>query len=559
MLFQLKEDDCVSCLACVRVCPVGAVAVDGAVTGIIEESCIRCGICVPACPHDAIDVSGDFGRALELAATGDALLVLSGEAAVHFYPNTPEQVVNACYQAGFRTVHRGVIGDELVAGAYRELWEDQSWGTMIRSTCPVVVETIRKDYPELVPYLAPVKTPLAAEAAYLRARYSETVPIVYAGVCLSDERGLVDAALSFKELEELLLMRSVDVGKEPRFFERMPEEGRRYLSAAGGLPRSILDGESHTSRRLRKVRGLDRLGAIARAVTVNGLDLGFIDILSCDGCLDHPLLKPKEELFWRRMIAQESEPPRSVHPVVDPSIQLDLQIDFHPIRDGGREPEGDVVGVLDKIGSAQGGKPWDCGACGYDSCWDFANALLRGRATYRQCPPYQELQALRAQRAAALDSLTGLATHKVMQTRIRHEMARSRRSGVPFSVLFADLDRFKQVNDRFGHAAGSNVLVMVARVLERVIRSSDVAARYGGDEFVLILTGTDNEGARRVAEIVRQAVEEAGIERGFPEGLVTISVGVATFDPRTAEAVDVIEHADLALYRAKDAAGNCVA
>src|SRR6185503_16178627 len=135
---------------------------------------------------DAIDAKGDLALALDLAASGDAALILSVEAGVHFHPLLPEQVVNASYRAGFRTVHRGVMGDELVAAEYQRLLKDTDWGTMIRSTCPVVVEKIQRQYPELVPYLAPVKTPIAAEALYLKEMYGPDVPIVYAGVCLTE-------------------------------------------------------------------------------------------------------------------------------------------------------------------------------------------------------------------------------------------------------------------------------------------------------------------------------------------------------------------------------------
>jgi Fe-S-cluster-containing hydrogenase component 2 len=160
--FKVNPDSCVACMACVRVCPADAVAVEGTLVRIVDESCTRCGLCVPACPHDAIEVAGDVPRALELALSGRAALILSVECAVYFYPATPEQVVNACYAAGFRTVHRGVLGDELVAREYLSLWADQGWGTMIRSTCPVIVETVRRQYPELIPYLAPVATPKVA-------------------------------------------------------------------------------------------------------------------------------------------------------------------------------------------------------------------------------------------------------------------------------------------------------------------------------------------------------------------------------------------------------------
>src|SRR6266545_1661438 len=284
-------------MACVRVCPADAVAVEDQQVRIVDDACTRCGLCLPACPHDAIVAVGDVARAYELARGGHAVLILSVESAAYFYPSTPEQVVNACYAAGFRTVHRGVLGDELVAREYLALWADDGWGTLIRSTCPVIVETVRSQYPELIPYLAPVATPIAAEARYLKAIYGAETPIVYAGVCLTEGGSEVDAAVTLSELAGILRRRGVRIEDQPLYYSRIPEERRRYWSTAGGLPLEILMNERHASRRFRKVRGLGQLEAIARAVGVDRIDLGFVDILPCEGCLDHPLLGPKEELF----------------------------------------------------------------------------------------------------------------------------------------------------------------------------------------------------------------------------------------------------------------------
>jgi diguanylate cyclase (GGDEF)-like protein len=547
---------CVSCLACVRVCPAQAIAVDGDDVRIVDESCIRSGACVPACPHDAIDAVGDFTEALTLAARGDAVLVLSVEAEVHFHPHTPEQVVNACYGAGFRTVHRGVLGDELVAEEYRRLFADPGWGTMVRSTCPVVVERIRHDYPELVPYLAPVKTPLAAEAVYVRELYGPSVPIVYAGVCVGEADGDVDALVTFDELAELFMVRGVDVAQQRQYFTRIPEVRQRYVSTAGGLPLPVLKVEPQTSRRFRKVRGLQALDVIAQAVAVDGVDLGFVDILPCEGCLDHPLLGPAHELFRRRRMAEEAEPPRSSIPVVEPEVRVKVGTSFEFSHNGRRPSDEELEDVIDRIGTAPGGVHWDCGACGYADCVTFATALLCGRATYRQCPPCMERRAEEASRQAAVDELTGLSTYRVLQDRLPQEVARSDRTQEPFGLLFLDLDRFKLVNDHHGHEAGNEVLASVGRELTRVVRKTDVAARYGGDEFVLILVGTGTEGVRHVGEVVRESVEAVGRVLGYSEGAVTVSVGAASYNPLTGEPMDALDIADKALYRAKAAGGN---
>ena len=558
MDFRIDPDLCVACLACVRVCPSDAVAVEENKVWIVDEACTRTGLCLPACPHEAITAVGDAARALELAFGRRAILILSVESAAYFYPATPEQVVNACYASGFARVHRGVLGDELVAKEYLELIAEDGWGTLIRSTCPVIVQTIRTHYPELIPYLAPISTPIVAEARYLKAMYGGDTPIVYAGVCLTEGGPDVEAVVTFPELEGIFRRRGIHLQDQPHYFSRIPEERRRYWSTAGGLPIELLMEERQSSRRFRKVRGLAALEGIARAVAVDRIDLGFVDILPCEGCLDHPLLGPPAELFRRREIVGASEPPRATLPVLAHGVEIEMGAAFEISGEGHAEPTEEAVDeVLGRIGLAPNGRPWDCGACGYPTCRLFAAAAARGRTTLRSCPPYLDRQAQAAQQLAAVDALTGLASFRVLRDRLANEVARCNRNGNEFAVLFLDLDNFKQVNDRFGHEAGNEVLRRTARICAEHIRSTDLAGRYGGDEFVVVLVGTGGEGARVVGEKVRAAVQETGEKLGYPAGLVTVSIGVAEYR-RNREDEDVLVAADRALYRAKAAGRNQV-
>jgi diguanylate cyclase (GGDEF)-like protein len=563
VIFAIDAERCVACLACVRVCPTDAIAVTGGepkpLLQVVDEACIRCGDCFAVCPHEAVVVSGEIGRALAIAAQGDGVLILSPESVAHFYPATPEQVINACYAAGFRTVTRGVIGDELVAAEYLRLWQEEGWGTLIRSTDPVVVDTVRTHYPELIPYLAPVTVPAVAEARYLRALHGPGLKIVYAGISLPVNSADLDAAITFGDLDQLFRARGVSPTAQPTFFQRVPEERRRHLSTAGGLPLQLLEEARQSSRRFQKLRGLSALPALARAVAVDRLDLGFVDLLSREGALDHPLSGPQEELFWRRALVASTEPPRSRFPVVDTAVVASIGATFD-IKPRPRQPDDEAIAaVIHQIGLGPNGRPWDCGACGYPTCRRFAEAALLGRATLKQCTPYQERRAEEAQQQAAVDTLTGLSTYRVLRDRLAFEVERSKRSGEGFAVLFLDLDRFKQVNDTYGHEAGNEILRSVAEEIRQAVRASDVAARYGGDEFVVILTRTDLEGGARVAEALRAGIEGVGRRLGYPAGLVTVSVGLAEFDPRQPIDGDLLVTADRALYRAKAAGRNAVA
>ncbi|MEX2211554.1 MAG: GGDEF domain-containing protein [Gaiellaceae bacterium] len=162
------------------------------------------------------------------------------------------------------------------------------------------------------------------------------------------------------------------------------------------------------------------------------------------------------------------------------------------------------------------------------------------------------------ERQALVDGLTGLANRRSAEAALGVEVARAVRFGDPLAVVMADLDNFKVVNDRYGHPAGDAVLREFAAVLEATVREIDEAARWGGEEFCLVLPGTDAAGAAALAERVRVA----GAARTIltPEGAavqVTASFGVAA-NPPYATAEELVAAADAALYEAKRAGKDCV-
>lgn len=168
--------------------------------------------------------------------------------------------------------------------------------------------------------------------------------------------------------------------------------------------------------------------------------------------------------------------------------------------------------------------------------------------------------AVRLKRTEALsvtDDLTQLFNSRYLNLVLRREAKRALRSGRPLSVLFLDLDGFKSVNDNHGHLAGSRALVEAAMVIGGSARETDVASRFGGDEFAMVLPDTDAEGAFAVGERVRERIAAHRFlsADGFNVRL-TASVGVATLPDVGASAEDVVRAADAAMYRVKDRGKN---
>jgi diguanylate cyclase (GGDEF)-like protein len=165
--------------------------------------------------------------------------------------------------------------------------------------------------------------------------------------------------------------------------------------------------------------------------------------------------------------------------------------------------------------------------------------------------------ALALQKAEALsvtDDLTRLYNSRYLNLVLRREAKRASRSGRPLSVLFIDMDGFKSVNDKHGHLAGSKALVEAAAIIRGSARETDVVARFGGDEFSVILPDTGREGAVSVAERVRDRIRAFGFLAS--DGLairLTASIGVATLPDVAGSAEELLRAADTAMYRVKDA------
>jgi len=158
---------------------------------------------------------------------------------------------------------------------------------------------------------------------------------------------------------------------------------------------------------------------------------------------------------------------------------------------------------------------------------------------------YKEIELL-----SVTDGLTGLCNQRHFQHVLKYELRRSERYRHPLSLMMFDIDFFKNYNDTGGHPAGDSALVEIAKVIRRNIRASDVAARYGGDEFCIIMPETDKEAALKKADKIRREVAE--------QQRLTVSIGVASFPDDAGKSQDLLKKADEALYRSKNRGRNLV-
>lgn len=215
-----------------------------------------------------------------------------------------------------------------------------------------------------------------------------------------------------------------------------------------------------------------------------------------------------------------------------------------PLRTGEGEGEAAVTGV---VSVARRGLPFTDGEQEL-----FAYLVRQAGVSIENVGLHQTVE-----RQAVTDELTGLANRRHFQDTLAAEVERARRFDAPVGLVMLDIDNFKRVNDTHGHQTGDAVLREVGRVVRETSREVDTPARYGGEELVMVLPGTDQEGAFTIAERVRREVEAIAVP--LPDGgalYVTASFGVATQPGPSADGRELVEAADAALYEAKAAGKN---
>jgi diguanylate cyclase (GGDEF)-like protein len=582
-LIRVHPQACTGCWRCVHLCPTHAIRTTDGSAEVIAEKCIGCGLCVSGCLNGAFAVRNDGAAVDALLASGRpvvALLATEFVAAMH--PMAPESIEGALEEMGFYAVESTLLGAEVVAMEYEVRHAANTGVPVIRSTCPVVNEWVRRYHPGLVGALAPIVPPYIAQAGIIKSLYPLGTAVVYVSPCyarkdeaLSDEfEGVVDVAIGFDELKRALGRlggaRSCEPsGRRPRVARR--PEPLQEVSLTDGYPRSTLAAHPLADTGVKVVRGIPELDALLAAIEVGEVAPAIIDALNCEGCIDGPTVDSGTSLFAKRNI-EAAHSHRHVRTRVSSREiarhlpRLDLRRTFEPgLSEPPAPPDATLRELLREAGFENDADLLDCRGCGHDTCLEQAAAVYRGDSTWEVCFPL-ERRRLHArmeqlQESATLDALTALWNRRVFADRLKEECARHARYGGALCLLMLDLDGFKSVNDHHGHLCGDSVLTAVADLLRFTLRETDIACRYGGDEFAVILPATSKTDAFAVAEKVR--VEVAGLlveasSNGCAQSLrVCASIGLAAAGPGI-QPLELLEAADRALYQAKAMGRNQV-
>ena len=156
------------------------------------------------------------------------------------------------------------------------------------------------------------------------------------------------------------------------------------------------------------------------------------------------------------------------------------------------------------------------------------------------------------------DGMTGLLNHKFFEKRLKEEIERSERYEQNFSLLFLDLDKFKRINDTYGHQFGDYVLKQTSKIIQKSVRNIDVVSRYGGEEFSVILVNANRLDAQKTAERIRKEIELNEFIDGSIKEKLTISIGIGIYPADANNFNGIISFSDRKMYRAKNDGRNCI-
>lgn len=579
-LIEQRKDDCAECWCCVRCCPVRAIRVAGGRSEIVQEKCIGCGQCVSECGRAGFSVRDDTGAVRDLIrARRPVVALLASEFIAALYPMTVPQVERSLEALGFTSVETTLLGEELVASAYEQLYARSDSAMSIRSTCPVAVDFIRKYHPAFVPALAPLVPPYIAQARLIRSLYPPDVAIVYVSPCYArkDEvrdpefGGAVDMVIDFTELKRLIVEgRSLAPGGSVATPAPSRPSALKEISLTDGFPRQTLISRDLTDCTVSAIRGVADIDRLLTAIAAGETAPQVIDMLNCEGCIDGPAVNPGLSLFAKRNVESAARRAPGTTRVSTRAMLgilpvVDLVRSFTPDPVAVPSISAEAIDATLAEGELTRATALDCGACGWSTCVEHAMAVHSAESTWDLCLPLQRrrLAEHRAQveGGQTLDELTGVWNRRVFGDRLSIELARVVRYGTPLCLALLDLDGFGAVNATFGRETGDRVLREVARRLGESLRTTDVLGRWTGDRFAVALPGINKTEAFVVAEKLRAALHAPVVvadEGGYTQGVtVTASVGVASATATT-DALELFEAADGALLEALCAGGDTV-
>ena len=394
-----QSRECQDCHKCIRECPVKAIRVEDGYARVVPELCIMCGNCVLACPSNAKRVRDDLPTAKALLKSGRKVIAsLAPSFVAQFSGVRPAQLIHALKALGFFAVSETALGAQQVSASVNAQMRGEPKQIWISSACPVVVDFIGKYHSECQPHVFGVLSPLLTHCKILRAHYGDDIATVFIGPCIAKKTEaeqhpeLLDAVLTFEDLdrwfkEEHIRLAEIEETPADRFEPEEAEEGALYPIDGGMVP-GVAGNSGVNSAQFMSFSGISNVEQALKGISEwkPGHNV-FFELTACAGsCVNGPKAARGTSVARRRYdIVHYAKPapeqPRAL------SVGIDRQYVASPIARN-EFTELQLRDALRTVGKYSAEDELNCGGCGYDSCRDFAHALIARNAERMMCATY---------------------------------------------------------------------------------------------------------------------------------------------------------------------------
>lgn len=393
-----ERRECQDCHKCIRECPVKAIRVQDGYARVVPEMCILCGACILACPNQAKQVRDDLSLVKQLLQSGRPVVVSLAPSFVAQFENTdPTRVIAALRRLGFHAVSETALGAQQVSAGVAGLLRADPGHVWISTACPVVVDFVSRYHPECQPNMAPLLSPLLTHCRMLKAHYGPTAATVFIGPCIAKKKEaelhpeLLDAVLTFEDLDRWLAEESIDLASlDPTsadaFALEEAREGALY-PIEGGLAPGVKSSGIDPSQ-VMSFSGIANVEQALKGIAAWHPEQNiFLELTACAGsCVNGPKAARNTSLARRRFeILRYAKPSRGeAHPSTLAAAPPRPAAPVH--RDQYSEIQ--LTEALRTVGKYSPEDELNCGGCGYESCRDFAHALIARNAERMMCATY---------------------------------------------------------------------------------------------------------------------------------------------------------------------------
>ena len=385
----LKKSNCKSCFRCVRKCPVKAIRFSGNQAHIIEDECILCGNCVVQCPQNAKQISDGIETVKVLIQSGEPVIASVAPSFVANYDNVGiESIREALKKLGFADAEETAIGATIVKNEYERMLKNEDRDIVISSCCHSINLLIQKRFPECLEYLANVMSPMQAHCADIKKRFPNA-KAVFIGPCVAkkDEAeyyGIVDAVLTFEELDEMLASEGIELKQE---LDSAEKSRARFFPTTGGVLKTMAQDAPGFS--YMAIDGVEACITALNDIASGNVHKCFIEMSACIGsCIGGPVINKKNKPLVGDYLKVSKYAGKEDFDVTQPT-PFELQKTFSYIEHELSQPsEEEIMSVLRRMGKFKDSDELNCGTCGYNSCRDKAIAVIQGKAEINMCLPF---------------------------------------------------------------------------------------------------------------------------------------------------------------------------